>query len=286
MDPIPGTELSYGANTGSPVFKYAPTGAYYYLTSGRWFTASGSLGPWTFASYSLPSDFAQIPPNSPKSSVLASVPGTPQAEDAVLMAQIPTTVTVNPAKAASEGQGTYDGTPQFLPITGTSMSYATNTPNKVIQVGDEYYLCYRGYGSCRADSAGPWTDRTDGAEQVIYTIPPSSPVYNVTYVTQTAAEWRCPSQLHGGIHGSISHRRGGRRDRRMSGTGYYYPPYIYHGYLLSVPDALRIPQPTIITTGAYSVSESRIRTVRSAHWGTSYNPNTGTYAGAPARDCI
>ena len=36
--PIPGTQLSYASNTDSPVFKYAPTGAYYYLTSGRWFT--------------------------------------------------------------------------------------------------------------------------------------------------------------------------------------------------------------------------------------------------------
>ena len=37
---IPGTQLSYASNTGSPVFKYAPTGAYYYLTSGRWFTTT------------------------------------------------------------------------------------------------------------------------------------------------------------------------------------------------------------------------------------------------------
>jgi hypothetical protein len=33
---IPGTQLSYASNTGSPVFKYGPTGAFYFLTSGRW----------------------------------------------------------------------------------------------------------------------------------------------------------------------------------------------------------------------------------------------------------
>ena len=37
---IPGTQLSYASNTGSAVFKYAPTGAYYFLTSGRWFTTT------------------------------------------------------------------------------------------------------------------------------------------------------------------------------------------------------------------------------------------------------
>ena len=132
--PIAGTQLSYASNTGSPVFKYGPTGAFYFLTSGRWFTSSGVMGPWTFATYNLPPDFKQIPPGSPMGSVLASVPGTAEAEDAVLIAQIPTTVTVNPQQAAAEVKVSYVGTPQFLPITGTTMSYATNTPNKVIQV--------------------------------------------------------------------------------------------------------------------------------------------------------
>ena len=64
--PIPGTQLSYASNTESTVFKYTPTGAYYYLTSGRWFTTTKPvLGPWTFATDSLPADFAKIPPSSP-----------------------------------------------------------------------------------------------------------------------------------------------------------------------------------------------------------------------------
>ena len=95
--PIPGTQLSYGSNTESAVFKYAPTGAFYYLTSGRWFTTTHPLaGPWTFATYDLPADFKNIPLSSPAGKVLASVPGTPEAEDAVLIAQVPTTATVNP----------------------------------------------------------------------------------------------------------------------------------------------------------------------------------------------
>jgi hypothetical protein len=55
------------------------------------------------------------------------------------MAQVPTTVVVNPAAAAAQAKVTYDGSPKFAPIQGTSMSYATNTAEKVIQAGDLYY---------------------------------------------------------------------------------------------------------------------------------------------------
>ena len=136
--------MEYASNTGSPVFRYIPTGTYYYLTSGRWFSAKEPMGPSTFATESLPSDFQQIPPSSPMAGVLASVPGTPQAEDAVLIAQVPTVAVLNPAAAAKEVKVSYNGTPEWSPITGTTMSYATNTPNKVIQVGSLYYLCFQG----------------------------------------------------------------------------------------------------------------------------------------------
>ena len=143
--PIPGTQLSYPANSDSTVLKYTPTGAFYFLTSGRWFTTTHPvMGTWTFATNSLPADFAKIPSDSPAGKVLAFVPGTPEAEDAVLMAQVPTTETVNTAQAASEVKVSYAGQSQFTPIQGTSMSYATNTPNRVIEVGTEYYLCYQG----------------------------------------------------------------------------------------------------------------------------------------------
>ena len=84
---------------------------------------------------------------------MASVPGTPEAEDAVLIAQIPTTATVNAAQAAAAVKVSYVGEPQFQPITGTTMQYATNTPNKVIQVGAQYYLCYQGGVVCFLQSA-------------------------------------------------------------------------------------------------------------------------------------
>ena len=273
---IPGTQLSYALNTGSPVFKYTPTGAFYFLTSGRWFTASGPMGPWTFCTYNLPPDFKQIPPNSPVSEVLASVPGTPEAEDAVLIAQIPTTVTVNPASAASEVKVSYVGQPQFLPITGTTMYYATNTPNKVIQVGSQYYVCYQGLWFVGTSPTGPWTT-AQIVPQVIYTIPPSSPVYNVTYVTQTAtSSGDVQASYTAGYMGAFV--TGAAVGAIVAcGTGYYYPPYVYGGYYY--PYASTYGYHTYNPyTGAYGYGGSAYGPYGSAHWGTSYNPNTGTYA--------
>ena len=63
------------------------------------------------------------------------------------------------------------------------MEYAANTPDKVIKVGDVYYLCLQGVWFMSPNPAGPWTTCTS-VPQEIYTIPSSSPVYNVTYVTR------------------------------------------------------------------------------------------------------
>ena len=93
---------SYATNTTSYLFLYTPTNQYYYLTAGRWFSANSLDGPWTFATPNLPADFAQIPPSSPAAAVLASVPGTEEAKDAVLLAQVPITVIVNPATAPQQ----------------------------------------------------------------------------------------------------------------------------------------------------------------------------------------
>src|SRR5205814_439216 len=88
---IPDTQLTYATNTNSVVFVYAPTQQFYYLTAGRWFSANDlQNGPWTYATSNLPADFAKIPPSSPASAILSSVPGTDEAKDAVLLAQVPT----------------------------------------------------------------------------------------------------------------------------------------------------------------------------------------------------
>ena len=90
LSPIPKTKLLYVTNTENNIFLNVPTQIYYVLLSGRWYQSKSLTGPWTWVSASqIPSDFAQIPPDSPKGAVLASVPGTEQAREAVIANQNP-----------------------------------------------------------------------------------------------------------------------------------------------------------------------------------------------------
>ena len=82
-------------NTESDLFRMGRSGDFYFLVAGRWFKSASLDGPWTFATPTLPADFKQIPVEHPRSRVLASVPGTPQATEAVLLATIPRTARVN-----------------------------------------------------------------------------------------------------------------------------------------------------------------------------------------------
>ena len=100
-----------GSNTESDVFRLGTSGLIYYLVSGRWFSAPDFTGPWTFATPTLPDDFKDIPLDHPRSRVLASVPGTPQAAEAVLIADIPQTARVSRSLAAPDRH--LSGHPEF-----------------------------------------------------------------------------------------------------------------------------------------------------------------------------
>ncbi len=283
--PISGTQLSFASNTDSPLFVYSSPQTYYYLTAGRWFSAQSLQGPWTFASLSLPADFANIPLTSPASAILASVPGTNEAKDAVLIAQIPTTMILNPTTAAAQAKVTYTGAPEFAPITGTSLQYATNTVDKVIQVGDIYYLCLQGVWFMSTTPTGPWTTASS-VPQVIYTIPPSSPVYNVTYVTQTTtSDGNISASYTAGYLGAFV--MGAAVGAVVcSGTGYYYPPYIgyppmgypyYHPYPTAYGYA-GYSSAYYTHSGAYGYSTTTYGAYGKTTTAAQYNPYTGTYA--------
>src|SRR5262249_30663514 len=92
---VPGTQLMWVNNTGNVVFRLGRTGPVYFLVSGRWFSALSFNGPWSFVTPTLPPDFKKISLEHPRSRVLASVPGTPQAAEAVLLTQVPQTARVN-----------------------------------------------------------------------------------------------------------------------------------------------------------------------------------------------
>ena len=279
---IPGTRLQYATNTMSYFFLYTPAHEYFYLTAGRWFSARNLAGPWTFATPDLPSDFAKIPPGSPAAQVRASVPGTKESEDAILMSKIPATAIVDPVRAAASVKVIYAGEPQFAPIEGTPLYYATNTAEKVIKAGDLYYLCLQGIWFVSTGPQGPWRT-ADSVPQVIYTIPPGSPVYNVTYVTQiTSPDGSVQASYTAGYLG-VFVMGVSAGAVIVCGTGYYYPPYVAVSaawvYPVYYPAAYTYGARTYFypATGAYGVSQTIYGPYGSASRTAFYNPYTGTY---------
>jgi hypothetical protein len=268
---ISGTTLKFATNTNSDIFYCGSDKQYYYLTAGRWFSAPGFTGPWTFATSKLPADFTKIPATSPAAEILTFVPGTDQAKDAVMIAQIPVTATVNAAEAAKQVKIVYSGEPQFKPIDSTKLYYAVNTSDKVIKVsGTEYYACVQGIWFFSNTPNGPWQTATS-VPQVIYAMPPSSPVYNVTYVTQyvTTTGYVQSSYTSGYMGVYVAGTPSGVII--ISGTGYYHPPYYYYppyGY----PYCYHYYP---MTYGAYAYKPYPYGGVA---YKSSYNPYTGTYA--------
>jgi hypothetical protein len=277
--PVAGTGLQSVRNTNSVLFFEPSSGRYFLLVSGRWFAAHGFDGPWTFASNSLPPDFALIPPEDPQAKVLASVPGTSQAQLALLQAQVPRQATLK--KDTAKLNVVYAGPPQFKPIQGTAMTYAVNTSFQVIETGGRFYVCYQGAWFVGPSPMGPW-QLAESVPQVIYTIPPSSPMYNVTYVKVYAAT---PAAV---TYGYTSGYTMGfvTAGVLVYGTGYYYPPVVIAG-----PVPVYYPYPySYVGNVSYNASSggwARGGAIYGpyggvAKGGTTYNPNTGAYGAAGA----
>jgi hypothetical protein len=127
----------------------------YYLVAGRWFSAPDFIGPWTFATPTLPPDFKAISVEHPRSRVLASVPGTRQAAEAVVLAQIPQTARVNRTSLKAPDVQ-YQGEPQFRSIEQTSLQRALNTDKDIIKVGDLDFMCFQGVWFVSTTPQGPW----------------------------------------------------------------------------------------------------------------------------------
>ncbi|HWB54146.1 MAG TPA: hypothetical protein VG722_08135 [Tepidisphaeraceae bacterium] len=230
MGTIPNTNLLYIMNTDSDVFRVIDSQAWYVLLSGRWFTASSQNGPWSFVpSDKLPDDFKHIPPASAKAEVLASIAGTQQAQDAIADTFVPQTAAID-RNNFEQPPVAYDGSPDFEPIVGTPMEYAVNTPDSVILVSGRYYCCYGGVWYESAIATGPW-GLCVAVPAVIYTIPPSCPlfpcrycfVYGVTpeycYVGYTPGYTGCYRYGHVVVYG----------------TGWRYRPWIGHHHFYARP---------------------------------------------------
>jgi hypothetical protein len=236
--PIEGTELLYASNTTGHVFKHQGDQQIYVLITGRWFRAAGLDGPWSHVpGASLPPDFAKIPDSSPKENVKASVPGTPQAQEAVIANRLPETAAIKKSEAKLPPLK-YDGPPQLKPIEGTALSYVTNSPYPVIQAGPaSYYALYDAVWFVAPSLQGPWAAATT-VPAAIYQIPPSSPLHYVTYVNVYRDT---PDVVYvgytPGYYGSYE-----SEGVVVYGTGYdypawvdtvYYPAPVTYGYAVS-----------------------------------------------------
>jgi len=271
---VPGTALEYVSNTDAALFRMSGA-TYYYLVSGRWFSAPRLEGPWTFATASLPTDFARIPADGPRGFVLVSVPGTPQAQEALIEAQVPQQATLSKAEAKLDIS--YAGDPKFQQIDGTTMSYAVNTSFNVVQAEGAYYACYQGAWFVAPSPAGAWT-LAASIPPVIYTIPPGNPLYPCTYVRIYSAtpDTVTYGYTAGYTMGYVS------EGVVVYGTGWYYPPYIYPG-----PIPIYYPYPYSYAGAAYYNAATGAWARGGAIYGpyggvvkggTAYNPQTGAWA--------
>jgi hypothetical protein len=274
---VTGTSLLWVSNTESDVFRMGKTGPFYYLVAGRWFSAPGPNGPWTFATPTLPEDFKKIPLQHQRSRVLAAVPGTAQAYEAVLLAQIPQTARVN-RKEVKAPDVVYQGTPEFQPIAKTSMQRAVNTDKDVIKIGDLYYMCFQAVWFMSKSASGPWEVATTVPKE-IYEIPASSPAHSVTYVTiqesSSNSDWVTFAYVAGYTGMMVAW------GCAVWGTGWHYPPYVYGG---PVPIYYGYPRTYGHSawynpwTGAYGRASAAYGPYGGAGAGAVYNPRTGNYA--------
>ena len=167
-------------NTDANLFRYLANDSLYVLISGRWFTAPDESGPWQFVpGDKLPPDFKNIPDSSPKAVVKVSVPGTPQAQGSGHRQQHPAYRLGQPHNATTIP---IDGPPKVAPVVGTPLSYVVNSEAPIIKIDDKtWYACQNGVWFVATSPSGPWSIAAT-VPAIIYTIPPSSPIYYVTYV--------------------------------------------------------------------------------------------------------
>jgi hypothetical protein len=176
----------------------------------------------------------------------------------------------------------YHGEPQFVSIEGTSMSYASNADADVIRIADKYYLCLNAIWFSSASPHGPWKIVTEVPSD-IYTIPPGSPVYHVTYArveSSTPEEVVC-SYTAGYSGAYIAGVATGAA--LVWGTGYYYPPYVYSGpvpYYRPYYTTYGVAAAYYPYNGTYAVGSYAYGPYNAAGKAAWYNPSTGAYGRA------
>jgi len=223
--PIEGTQLLYLQNSESDVLMDIDEQQYYILLAGRWYKSpSLEKGPWKYVPNDrLPADFSSIPQDSDMADVLANVPGTVEAKEAVLENSIPQTAEVD--RKTAELIVEYDGEPKFEDIGETGMKYAVNTGKSVLLIDGRYYCCDNAIWFVAESPDGPWVV-CDAVPAEVQDIPADSPVYNVKYVyiydstPEVVYIGYTPGYTGSYVYGGCV----------VYGTGYHYHPWYHHYY--------------------------------------------------------
>ena len=269
--------LEYVDDTESDVFRYEQK--YYYLVSGRWFSAAVLRGPWEHVK-ELPEVFATIPDDHEKSHVLVAVPHTDAARLAALEAVLPRKAEIS-RDAGKDVSVYYQGEePLFESIPGTEVERVLNSPNDVLRYENAYYLCDSAVWYLSMNAEGPWTV-ADSIPAAIYSIPPSSPSYHVTHVHVYEDKSDNDSVSTGYTSGYFGVSVG--FGVAMYGSGWHYPPYYgYPGYgypfYYPYPYSYGASAWYNPNTGMYGRSASVYGPYGGYGRGASYNPETGAYA--------
>lgn len=240
---IEGTSLLYVKNCESDIIMDINSQKHYVLLAGRWFQSETLKdGTWKFTEPNeLPKDFDKIPEDSEMASVRASIPNTPEAQDALLEQSIPQTATID--RKTAKVEVSFDGNPEFKMVEGTEVAYAINSNKTVLRINKKYYCVDDAIWFVSENTSGPWivSDvRPDEVDQ----LPPESEVYNVKFVyiynstPDVVYVGYYPGYTYSYVYGGVV----------VYGTGYYYPPW-YRTYYY----------PRAVTWG----------------YGVHYNPYTG-----------
>lgn len=217
---LTGGKLLYVVNTETPWLREIASGDMYLLLSGRWFKSKSEKGTWTFVrGDKLPKSFKDIPPESAIGGLRSSVAGTDEANQAVLDAQIPQTAAIKRNDATLTVK--YDGEPKFVRIDDTDVEYAVNTNAQVLKISDKFYAVDNGVWFVADTAKGKWIVADSIPTSAIAQIPPSSPVYNTTYVKvydstpEVVYVGYTPGYMWSYPYYGVP----------IYGTGWYYPPY-------------------------------------------------------------
>ena len=153
---VAGTGLLWVRNTEADVFRLGRAGPVYFLVAGRWFSAPGFNGPWTFATTDAARRLRQ---DSARARAIARA-RVGAGDGAGGRSGAARAGAADGPRQQDDGAGARRGlcraTPEFQPIAPTTVARATNTDKDILKVGDLYYMCFQGVWFVARAATGPW----------------------------------------------------------------------------------------------------------------------------------